>query len=315
MRVKGKGGTDRLFHGKAIPPFAALRAFVAVGREGGIRKAAHALGLDHAVVSRHVRALEDWLGTPLFRRSGNQLLFTEVGAAYHARIFGAFQELASATVEVMEHEEQRNLQLWCVPGFATQWLAGQLAEFERLYPKYQIELRPTDSRADLAAREAEIDIRFYGDNWLPSPGGPGLEFVELARPDLMAVASPEMACRLSGTGSVANILDAVLLHEEHDEQWREWLQRNGLKVGAPLPGPRLWHAHLAIAAARLGRGVALANRFLVSNDLARGELVEVNFPDAHRVVMGAYAFVARKDRWSTPAIADLRCFLQEKAMT
>ncbi len=303
------GAIDR----KALPPSAALRAFAAVGHAQGVRKAARSLSLDHAVVSRHIRALEDWLGTPLFRRAGGQLAFTEAGARYYQRVSAAFRELASATAEVMEHEAQRKLQLWCVPGFATQWLANRMAGFEQLHPEYRVELRPTDSRADLAAYDADIDIRFYGDTWPPSPGGKGLRFVELARPELMAVASPKLAEQLSGLRSAAELVSDLLLHEEHDEQWREWLQRNGVKVALPLPGPRLWHAHLAIAAARLGRGVALANRFLVGQELDSGDLVEVLPPGARRITMGAYVFVAREDRWSVAAVAALRRFLQAEA--
>ena len=46
----------------------------------------------------------------------------------------------------------------------------------------------------------------------------------------------------------------------------------------PLRGPRLWHAHLAIEAARLGQGIALANRFLVEEDLTADRLVESSRP-------------------------------------
>ena len=61
----------------AIPPFAALRAFDAIARLGGVRKAAEMLSLDHAVVSRHLRAIEAWTGTTLiasgpFDRSNGQ---------------------------------------------------------------------------------------------------------------------------------------------------------------------------------------------------------------------------------------------------
>ncbi|WP_242402749.1 helix-turn-helix domain-containing protein [Komagataeibacter kakiaceti] len=48
-----------------IPPLAALHAFMAYARTGGIRRAAVALGVDHAVVSRHLRDLEATLGTAL----------------------------------------------------------------------------------------------------------------------------------------------------------------------------------------------------------------------------------------------------------
>src|SRR3546814_16045548 len=47
---------------KFLPSMAALLAFEAVGRRGGIRRAAKELMIDQAVVSRHVRALEGWTG-------------------------------------------------------------------------------------------------------------------------------------------------------------------------------------------------------------------------------------------------------------
>lgn len=265
------------------------------------------------MVSRHVRAIEDWLGVSLVQRLNGRVALTQAGAAYHARVSAALAELASATAALMRPADQRHLRLWCVPGFAAQWLADQLAEFERLWPDYTVELRPTDNRADLLMHEADIDIRYYGDGWPPEPGGKSLRFTELARPEVMAVASPALAQSLGGLGSVADLLRAPLLHEEHDEQWKAWFRLNGVATPDRLPGPLLWHAHLAIAAARLGRGLALASRYLVAKDLESGGLVEVAPPGSRPAVLGAYAFVAREDRWSAPAIAQLRQFLQSKA--
>ncbi len=42
------------------PSFGSLKAFELIGRLGGIRKAAIALGVDHAAVSRHLKSLEEW---------------------------------------------------------------------------------------------------------------------------------------------------------------------------------------------------------------------------------------------------------------
>ncbi len=298
----------------ALPPFAALRAFEAVGREGGIRRAAASLALDHAVVSRHVRLLEEWLGVGLFQRDGGRLQLTAAGARFHGRISAAIAEMADATADAMDSDghKGRSLKLWCVPGFATQWLTDQIADFEVLHPDHHVELRPTDGPANLLAREADIDIRFYLDHWPPSPGGKGLRFVALARPSIMVVASPEMAARLAGA-SINDLIDAPLLHEEHDEQWRAWLQFNGVLIPGRIPGPLLWHAHLAIAAARRGRGVALASDYLVSRDLKQGALVEVAIAGTRQVELGTYAFVTREDRWSSPAITTLRRFLQSRA--
>jgi DNA-binding transcriptional LysR family regulator len=76
----------------------------------------------------------------------------------------------------------------------------------------------------------------------------------------------------------------------------------------------LWHAHLAIAAARAGRGVALASTYLVGKDLEKGTLVELALPDSRPVVLGAYAFVTREDRWSFPVVTRLRRFLQSRTL-
>ena len=82
---------------KAIPPFAALRAFEAVGRVGGVRKAAAELRVDHAVVSRHLRFLEGWLGTTLFDRAGPTLQLTLSGEEYHRKVSAAINDIARAT--------------------------------------------------------------------------------------------------------------------------------------------------------------------------------------------------------------------------
>jgi hypothetical protein len=51
-----------------------------------------------------------------------------------------------------------------------------------------------------------------------------------------------------------------LLHEESDLEWRLWFSSQGLKVAlSPLAGPRLWHAHVALEAAKRDQGIALAN--------------------------------------------------------
>jgi DNA-binding transcriptional LysR family regulator len=69
----------------------------------------------------------------------------------------------------------------------------------------------------------------------------------------------------------------------------------------------LWHAHLAIEAARLGQGVALANTLLVGEDLAAGRLVQLGASD---VRLGGYYFIATARRWDDPPLIFLRQWLK-----
>lgn len=303
-----------ILHSKAIPPFAALRAFEAVGRCGGIRKAATALKTDHAVVSRHVRLLEKWLDVALVQRVNGEMRLTKAGALYHARVSASLVDLASATAALLKQETGSKLRVWCVPGLATQWLTDRIGEFSEQWPEYEIELRPTDAPPDFLMHEADVDIRFYGDAWQGTPAGRGLRAIELARPKLMAVTSPKLASEIGHIDHARDLLAAPLLHEDNDEQWRAWLLKNGLEVKTTIAGQTLWHAHLAIAAAKKGRGIALASSYLVDRELRSGDLVEITSSVVKAAVIGSYALVAREDSWSRPVITRLRSFLLSKAV-
>jgi len=295
-----------------LPPFAALRAFDAVFRCGGIRKAAAQLDLNHAVVSRHIRLLEDWLGIALVARSGNRLTLTEDGAAYHLRVSAALAEMIVATDELTQRRDMRPLKLWCAPGFATQWLSGQLVRFEREHPEWRVELKPSDAPANLLLHEADADIRFC--RYDSAVGlARGLRSYELARPELLPLASPQLAAELEAGDRKNGLLEWPFLHDTDDSEWRVWLRENGHDAPDPLPGMLYWHSHLTIAAAREGRGAVLASKFLVDADLKQGTLVRIKMPGARPTILGGYQLVAREDRWSNPILVQLREFLRASA--
>lgn len=291
-----------------LPPFAALRAFEALIRLGGVRKAAQALGVHHSVVSRQVSQLEAWLGAPLLNRSAKGLALTENGVRFHARITAAIGEIAQATHEVLDREAQRPLRLWCSQALSIEWLARQIVEFERRHPDMPIELRPSEAPADLHRFEADANIfKYFGDELHETERG--LKGVVLAQLPLLVVVSPDLAAELSWVRSVADLPNAPLLHGAHTGDWRMWLSANGVAPPDPLAGELCWHPHMALEAARLGRGVALGSRFFFERDLQRGTLVELSLEGATGSAIGGYKFVAREDRWSTPRIATLREFL------
>jgi LysR family glycine cleavage system transcriptional activator len=301
-------GCDR----KELPPFAALRAFEAVGRLHGIRRAAQTLQIDHAVISRHLRTLEEWAGVRLFDRAHGNTLLTPEGERYHARVTAALAELGDAGKELIGRSTERSLRIWCTPGFASEWLAARLQIFQSAYPDLDLELRPTDAGPDFARYEADVDIRFVSGDQPISPACimDGLRRFEIARPPVFAVASPEFVLANPCSWTFDDLLRAPLLHEESHRQWQAWLAANGVAVPEQLPGPRLWHAHMTIEAARRGLGIALANPFLLGDDLATGRLTDLFEGRVNLVTLGAYVFAARADRWQAPAIVRFRHWLK-----
>ena len=76
-----------------------LRYFWTVARKGGVRKAAEELHVSQPSISAQLRLLEDSLGEKLFKRSGRNLVLTEMGnlvLTYADEIFSAGRELMSA---------------------------------------------------------------------------------------------------------------------------------------------------------------------------------------------------------------------------
>lgn len=100
----------------ALPPFVQLRAFEAMGTYGGVRRAAQALSVDHAAISRHLRALELWTGASLIdRTSGGGRTLTEEGRRYHECVARAFRLIESAGVEISKRGDQRTPDLVGTP--------------------------------------------------------------------------------------------------------------------------------------------------------------------------------------------------------
>ncbi|MCR5876452.1 LysR substrate-binding domain-containing protein [Phenylobacterium sp. J426] len=296
---------------RLLPPFAALRAFEAVGQLGGIRRAAQELGVDHAAVSRHLRALEEWAGVKLIDRDrGGQL--TQEGAKYLARISAALEEISRATLDLTHRGDESRLVIWSVPGFAYRWLIRRLPEFNAVHPGFDLEVRPTDHAPDFGRHEADADIRYVRD--MAPPHDPDVQSVEIARPSVFPAASPSVAARLGADAPVSALLGETLLHEDDDSEWRAWLAARQVQAPERLGGPRLWHAHLTLDAARRGQGVALTNALLVGDELASGELVQLKLqPDQPEIRFGAYALRVRKDRWRDPAILKFRRWLERAA--
>ncbi|MCR8921856.1 LysR substrate-binding domain-containing protein [Dasania sp. GY-MA-18] len=296
---------------KSLPPFEALRAFDAVARLGGVRKAAQHLCRDHAVVSRHLKSIEDWTSAKLIERTPAGAVLTEDGLRYHQEISQAIDMIANATVELMKHNNVDQVQVWSMPGFTLQWLMARLGKFEKAYPSLDIELRPTNKGPDFERREADVDIRF-SPYYRPALELPAyVRALEIARPPIIAVASPEYLQREEPIKTPADLLNHHLLHEDGFERWRAWLAANGIDEDIELSGPRLWQSHLTLEAARHHSGVALTNYLVAADDLKNGRLLDVgaNNPDFKNLALGAYLFIAREDRWDAIPIDRFRRWL------
>lgn len=90
-------GDSRYLHAVSLTH---IQTFVAVAEEGNVGRAARRLHLTQPPLSRHILALEDELGAPLFERTARGMRLLPAGEAFlsHARRILAEVDAAVHTV-------------------------------------------------------------------------------------------------------------------------------------------------------------------------------------------------------------------------
>lgn len=273
-----------------------MKAFEAVGRTGSVRSAGDEIGVSHTVVSRHLRHLQESLGVALFQPEGRGIILTPAGRIYHAEIVKAFSLLRAATT-----------------GFEARAAATSRSGACRNHqPAASASTTPTEQAFDATGDKSSTDpcVAASG-NWEADasimysdrPELDGLLRAEsLARPRVFPVASPAFLARHTKIDTLEKLVVAPLLHEETTAYWTAWLIEAGIGRVPLLGGQRLWHSHVAIEAARLGQGIALANELLVEEEISSGSLVEVISSETR---MSSYQIVSLASRWEEPSLRAL----------
>ena len=114
--------------GRKFPPFAAVRAFEAAARHLSFKAAAEELCLTPSAVSHQIKALEAFLDTALFERTGGRISLTLTGRGYAGKMTGLLDAFEDSTRSVKE-AGARPFRVLCTPGFAARWLVDPVPSF------------------------------------------------------------------------------------------------------------------------------------------------------------------------------------------
>jgi DNA-binding transcriptional LysR family regulator len=142
-------------------PWDLLHTFLGVLREGSLSGAARALGLTQPTVGRHVAALEQVLGQPLFTRSPTGLLATEAALALrgHAEQMEAAAAALQRAATARGDEVRGTVRVTASEVIGVEVLAGVFATLREAHPGLVLELALSNQLHDLLRREADIAVR------------------------------------------------------------------------------------------------------------------------------------------------------------
>jgi len=113
-----------------MPSFKAMRSFVAAAKYRSFTRAAEALCVTQAAISRQIRELELYLGTELLTRTGREVKLTTAGTALYDAAQLSLHNIFQATERIRrEQADKRTLTLCCSPALSTLWLSHRLKDF------------------------------------------------------------------------------------------------------------------------------------------------------------------------------------------
>ncbi len=129
-----------------MPSLRAVKAFVAAAKYKSFTRAAEALCVSQAAISRQIRELETFLDAPLFMRSGRTVELTAAGAVFFEAAQLSFVNIAQAADRIRNAPSQKHvLTVCCSPAFSALWLSQQLPDFRAKNPDIELNLVTTQN--------------------------------------------------------------------------------------------------------------------------------------------------------------------------
>jgi LysR family transcriptional regulator, glycine cleavage system transcriptional activator len=249
---------------RRLPSLNALKAFEAAARHVSFTEASTELFVTHAAISRHIRELEEYLGTQLFNRTGRGVTLTEAGIRFGEQLTPLFDALAEASREAAAVGAARPLNVSVEPAIASRWLVARLGKFQELHPDIELNIDPTSRLVDFHADNVELGIRYGDGRWKD------VEMTKLSEVMIFPVCAPSLVIDAPDL-KPADLKDYNLLHEQRKQWWAEWLAANGVEGAEDWKGT-VFQNHLAIEAAESAQGFALGDQILCTDAIMEGWL-------------------------------------------
>lgn len=275
---------------KSLDRLSLLATFVRIAERGSISAAARDLGLSQASASRHLSELEFRIGAVLIERTTHSLTLTEAGnaALADARDLLNGWSALSERFEVTD-ELTGTLRVIAPIALGQLHLIDATLDWQSDHPNLQINWQLDDAEINLAETGADVWIR------IGRPRDDRLIVRKLSQVERLVVAHPALAEH--GTIEEPMSLEklpAVSLSPFEGGHLR-LVKTDGASLAIDAQSRLVTNnIFAALQAARKGLGYAVMPRWLISDDLRKGELIDV-LPD-----------------WRAPALTITACYLPSR---
>ncbi|MBS8228513.1 LysR family transcriptional regulator [Vannielia litorea] len=252
-----------------------LRAFTATAQAGSFTGGAEMLGISNRLTSKYVAELEARLGVRLFQRTTRRVGLTPAGEELLARAPALLDELDDVLSDLAEGSRgfTGTLRISAPVTFGEIWVAAMLGRFTEANPGLTIDLRLTDSFADLAREGIDLAFRIGQSDML------SLKTRKLGTSRSLVVASPAYLDRHGTPARPQDLANHACIVDTNRRTPRRWVFRQGgEEVAVSVEGRfSVNSASAAVELATAGVGLANVPRFALCGAVEAGWLVPL-FP-------------------------------------
>jgi|HubBroStandDraft_3_1064219.scaffolds.fasta_scaffold10349_2 DNA-binding transcriptional LysR family regulator len=262
--------------GSHLDRFIGMAVFAKVVESASFAAAARHFAMSPAMVSKHIRTLEERLGVRLLNRTTRHVSATEVGQNYYERCLRILNELEDAERAAgdLEAAPRGLLRVTTSVSFGAHQLAPAIADYLIAYPNVSIDLSLHDNYVDLVEERIDLAIR------LGQLSDSSLIAKKLYAVEMVLCASPGY---LAANGTPQKPRDLVkhncLIYTYATPRMWTFTDRNGKAEVIRVSG------HLSansgdplLALALKDTGILLGPDYLVADGLSAGRLVRL-LPD------------------------------------
>ena len=250
-----------------LPPLNALKAFDSVARHESVSHAANELCVTPGAITKQIQHLESFLGVPLFIRRHRQIILNEQGKIFQRAVSKVLLEIQTATNNIKGSAQNSTLKIRSYTTFSIRWLIPHAPKFLSANPEISLELTTSLDPVDFARDNIDCAIRLGSGDW------PNATSTKLIDNVIVPVCSPQY---LKGKKmkTPKDLLACNLLHiKRRPNDWNLWFSGIGLSVDSIPQGMMCENSEIAYSAAKEGLGIAMAQYFLVRDDIELGKLV------------------------------------------
>ncbi len=216
-------------------------------------------------MSHQVKALEAWLGAPLFVRRAHGLDLTDRGRSALPAFSAAFDALVRAVRDLRGASPRAQVSIAALPAVAQLWLAPRLPGARAAFPKLSPSIHALEAPPDLRRELFDFALFFVRD----APAG--CRTVPMGEDVIFPVCTPDIARTLASPADLATM--PLLRDTTWSGDWDCWLSAASLKGLVTDQGPAFSLYSMAVQAALDGAGVLMAHAALIGPHLGSGALV------------------------------------------